>query len=374
MVEAKRLTVKILFFINGLSAGGKERRLVELMKGLNTNPSVHFELVVMSRDIHYKEVFNLNTQIHFLIRNSRRDISIFKRLYVLCKRIRPDILHCWDSMTALYAAPVCKLLKIKLVNGSVIETPVQQNIFNKYWLRARLAFPFSNVIIGNSEAGLRAYRAPRKKSKCFYNGFNFQRIENINQSVTKESLKINTSYLVIMVGAFSNRKDYSCYISAATKLCTVRNDITFIALGDGETFNSVLSKIPEAFKDRIRLLGKQSNVESFIAISDICVLATNSKVHGEGISNSILEYMALAKPVVATEGGGTNEIVVDGKTGFLVKASDAQELSDKINLLLDNDSLRFSMGHAGKERILQHFSINEMVGKYFSLYVELCKN
>lgn len=374
MVEAKRLTVKILFFINGLSAGGKERRLVELMKGLNTNPSVHFELVVMSRDIHYKEVFNLNTQIHFLIRNSRRDISIFKRLYVLCKRIRPDILHCWDSMTALYAAPVCKLLKIKLVNGSVIETPVQQNIFNKYWLRARLAFPFSNVIIGNSEAGLRAYRAPRKKSKCFYNGFNFQRIENINQSVTKESLKINTSYLVIMVGAFSNRKDYNCYISAATKLCTVRNDITFIALGDGETFNSVLSKIPEAFKDRIRLLGKQSNVESFIAISDICVLATNSKVHGEGISNSILEYMALAKPVVATEGGGTNEIVVDGKTGFLVKASDAQELSDKINLLLDNDSLRFSMGHAGKERILQHFSINEMVGKYFSLYVELCKN
>lgn len=374
MVEAKRLTVKILFFINGLSAGGKERRLVELMKGLNTNPSVHFELVVMSRDIHYKEVFNLNTQIHFLIRNSRRDISIFKRLYVLCKRIRPDILHCWDSMTALYAAPVCKLLKIKLVNGSVIETPVQQNIFNKYWLRARLAFPFSNVIIGNSEAGLRAYRAPRKKSKCFYNGFNFQRIENINQSVTKESLKINTSYLVIMVGAFSNRKDYSCYISAATKLCTIRNDVTFIALGDGETFNSVLSKIPEAFKDRIRLLGKQSNVESFIAISDICVLATNSKVHGEGISNSILEYMALAKPVVATEGGGTNEIVVDGKTGFLVKASDAQDLSDKINVLLDNDSLRFSMGHAGKERILQHFSINEMVGKYFSLYVELCKN
>ncbi|MBS1620191.1 MAG: glycosyltransferase [Bacteroidetes bacterium] len=366
--------MKILFFINGLSAGGKERRLVELMKGLNTNPSVHFELVVMSRDIHYKEVFNLNTQIHFLIRNSRRDISIFKRLYVLCKRIRPDILHCWDSMTALYAAPVCKLLKIKLVNGSVIETPVQQNIFNKYWLRARLAFPFSNVIIGNSEAGLRAYRAPRKKSKCFYNGFNFQRIENINQSVTKESLKINTSYLVIMVGAFSNRKDYSCYISAATKLCTIRNDVTFIALGDGETFNSVLSKIPEAFKDRIRLLGKQSNVESFIAISDICVLATNSKVHGEGISNSILEYMALAKPVVATEGGGTNEIVVDGKTGFLVKASDAQDLSDKINVLLDNDSLRFSMGHAGKERILQHFSINEMVGKYFSLYVELCKH
>ena len=51
---------------------------------------------------------------------------------------------------------------------------------------------------------------------------------------------------------------------------------------------------------------------------DICLLSTFT----EGISNSIMEYMALGKPVIATDGGGTKEIVDDGETGFLIGQSD----------------------------------------------------
>lgn len=366
--------MKIVFFINSLRAGGKERRVTELMKGLNDKQGIDFKIVVMNKEVHYQEVFQLRTQIHYLIRNSRKDLSVFYKFYKICKNYRPDIVHCWDSMTAIYAVPVCKLLNIKLANGMVVETPVKQNIFNSAWLRARLTFPFSNIIIGNSNAGLKAYRAPKNKSRCFYNGFNFQRITNIQNPVTKESLCINTRYIVNMVGAFSNRKDYDCYISAAKILCNKRSDVTFIAIGDGEDFNSISNKIQTIFKDKIRLLGRQSNVESYIAISDVCVLATNTKVHGEGISNSILEYMALGKPVIATEGGGTNEIVVDGITGFLVKAANPQEIADKIDILLNDISLSSKMGNAGRERIQEHFSIDSMIDNYISVYQSLSNN
>ena len=103
---------------------------------------------------------------------------------------------------------------------------------------------------------------------------------------------------------------------------------------------------------------------------DICVLSTFT----EGISNSILEYMALGKPVIATSGGGTNEIVADLKTGFLIGTSNPEELAEKIELLLDNVKLREGMGLAGKEWIVKYFSIDLMINKYINLYNDLLKN
>jgi hypothetical protein len=166
--------VKILFVIESLTEGGKERRLVELMKALKPESDLEINLVVMSNDVHYKEVFDLGIDINFLIRKRRKDLTIYKNLYRLCKNNKPDIIHCWDTMTAVYIAPVCKYLKIKFVNGIVMDAPERRNIFNKYWLRAKLTFPFADAIVANSKAGIKAYSAPKGKSHVIYNGFNFK--------------------------------------------------------------------------------------------------------------------------------------------------------------------------------------------------------
>ena len=361
--------MKILFYIDCFVAGGKERRLTELMKALEGRPDIQFELAVMDREIHYKEVFHLGIKIHYLIRKTKKDPSVFLKLYKLCKDFKPDIIHCWDSMTAIYSVPICKLLNIKLVNGMIVDTPVKKSLSNKRWLRARLTFPFSNVIIGNSEAGLKAYRAPNRKSVCIYNGFNFDRLTRIEDSeAIKAKFNVKSSHVILMVGAFGERKDYESYIDAAKMLCTKRQDIEFIAVGDGKNFTHISQKTGGFLNNKIKLVGNQTNVESFINISDVCVLMTNSKVHGEGISNSILEYMAMGKVVVASSGGGTNEIVENNKTGFIINPSSPAELSEKIEMLLDNDGLRKSMGLAGRERIEHYFSIDRMVDRFVSVY------
>ena len=158
--------MKIIFFIDTMESGGKERRLTELMRALKVGQDIEFELVVMSNDIHYKEIFDLGINIHYIIRKTKKDLSGFFRFYKLCRNYKPDIIHCWDSMTAVYSVPVCKLLHIKLVNGMVINAPLRQNIINQNWLRARLTFPFSDIIVGNSKAGLLAYSAPEKQKYC----------------------------------------------------------------------------------------------------------------------------------------------------------------------------------------------------------------
>ena len=357
--------MRILFFIDGLIAGGKERRLVELMKGMKSNSDIDFELVVMNKEIHYKEVFDLGVKIHYLIRSNKKDISVFKKFYSICKNYRPDIVHCWDSMTAMYSIPACKMLGIKFVNGMIVDAPAKQNILNKTWFRAKLSFPFSNIIVGNSKAGLNAYSVPWKKSFFIYNGFNFDRIREVKPAEkVKQELNIQTGYTIGMVASFSEYKDYPTYFKAAQILLGQRDDICFLAIGTDTDSAAAKAFIEPRYEKHFRLLGRRSDVESLVNILDIGVLSTFT----EGISNSILEYMAMAKPVIASEGGGTNEIIENGKTGFLVGQSDPEELAKKMDAVLNDAGLRKKLGEAGNERIKTKFSIHNMVSEYISLY------
>jgi hypothetical protein len=72
-----------------MTAGGKERRLTELMKALKLKPNLQFELVVMTKDIHYKEIFNLDIKIHYLIRKGKKDMSIFRSFIKFAAVINP---------------------------------------------------------------------------------------------------------------------------------------------------------------------------------------------------------------------------------------------------------------------------------------------
>lgn len=360
--------MKLLFVIDTLTAGGKERRLTELMKALKLSSDIEFELALMSTDVHYHEVYDLGIKLHFFIRRSRKDLAIFGKFYNLCKRFRPDVIHCWDSMTAIYITPVCKILRINLVNGMVIDSPRRQNVFYQPWLRARITFPFADIIIGNSKAGLMAYRAPESKSVVIYNGFNFERTNTIlpKDNIIRQ-LNISTEYIVGMVATYSEFKDYSTYFRAAQLLLEKRKDVTFLAIGKNTDSESSWKWIENKNREYFRLLGKKSGIESYINIMDIGILATFT----EGISNSILEYMAMSKPVIATDGGGTCEIVENNVTGFLVRQSDPDELAEKIDKLLKDKVLRDKMGSNGNNRIQEVFSIENMADKYIEVYSRL---
>jgi glycosyltransferase involved in cell wall biosynthesis len=269
-------------------------------------------------------------------------------------------------MSAVYSIPACSLLGIRLVNGMVADSPVQQNIRNKHWLRARLTFPFAHAIVGNSKSGLQAYDASKKKGVVIYNGFDFGRLKNLKSKVTiRNQLKIGPDEKLIgMAGAFSDKKDYRTYFRAAQILLSKNRKLVFLAMGRGTDGSESLNLIDKEYRDHFRLLGRTSGIESYINALDISVLATFT----EGISNFILESMALEKPVVATVGGGTREIVVDMVTGFLVESGNPEKLAEKLEMLLNDPQLCENTGKAGKERVQNSFSIGKMIDRYVILY------
>jgi len=180
-------------------------------------------------------------------------------------------------------------------------------------------------------------------------------------------LGIWTKYVVGMVASFSIFKDYSTFIKAAITVLSKVNDITFLCIGSGNS-DVYKNSIPKKYKRNFLFLGAQNDVENIMSICNIGVLSS----YNEGIPNTIMEFMALAKPVVVTSGGGIAELVEDEETGFIVSQSDSENLSKYILYLLENSDRAIKMGALGKTKINKQFSINKMIDAYYEEYQKIC--
>lgn len=360
-------SVKVLHFIDSLRVGGKERQLVELLKGLCRRSEVEQLLVCMDDDDFYvPEVKALPIQLEYLIRNRRWDPFIFIRLYRIIRMFHPQIIHTNSWMTSFYALPVARLLGITLINGSIRNAFASGGV---RWKLEKILLSLSDYRLANSKAGLlsRGFALDSPRNVVIYNGFDCSRIERVNRAGV-HNIMTNNRKIVGMVAEFSDHKDYTTYFLAAKEVLKRRNDVVFLAVGDGENFEKYRQMV-SGHGDSIKLLGKLKAIEECVMQFDIGVLAT----YTEGISNSIMEYMALGKPVVATEGGGTSETVLNGVTGFLVPQGDHAVLARKIEYLLDNPVTARSMGMEGKKLLERQFSLDQLTSRTLSLYESALK-
>ena len=148
---------------NSLRAGGKERQLIELLKGLQASPGCRTELVILSDWIEYPEFERLGIPTHILVRRSRRDLAIFGGLHGVIRRFRAQIVHSWNSMCSVYAAPLARLTGAAFVNGVVRDAHGNAGFGHADWLRIRLTLPFSDIVLGNFSPGLRPIVSPAAK-------------------------------------------------------------------------------------------------------------------------------------------------------------------------------------------------------------------
>jgi len=167
-----------------------------------------------------------------------------------------------------------------------------------------------------------------------------------------------------MVATFSRFKDYDLFLDVANEIRKIRRDITFLGVGGGPDWERINERIKLENIDNVILSGRRSDVENIITASDIGLLCTFS----EGISNSIIEYMAMSKPVIVTDiTGGSRELVIDGITGFCTERNVRTIVSLIDKLTLDRP-LAERLGQKGKQRIKEFFSIERMGKEFVDLY------
>jgi glycosyltransferase involved in cell wall biosynthesis len=362
----------ILFLVDSLGKGGSERRMLELIKHASRTTNYTISLICLSNFVEYPEVYDLPIKFIVIKRKFKKDPFVFFSLFGLIRKLKPDIIHSWSSMSNMYAVPIAKMKGLKMITSVIADSPGNLSLKNKAYLRAKLAFPFVDRITSNSLAGIDAYHPPLKKTSCIYNGFDYNRISSLETPYeVKKRLGITGELVIGMVARFEGRKDYESMIIAAKAVLEKEPGIVFLLIGDGPMREEVMKQVTDAHSKKILFPGRINNVESYINLFDVAVLCTNTKVHQEGISNSIMEYMALGKPVIATAGGGTDEIVVDEVTGFLIPPHDAKVLSEKMMQLANDVELRRRLGERGNKRIRELFTIDRMCEQFYSLYNEL---
>lgn len=350
--------MKVLFLIECLRAGGKERRLISLLKSLVLRHDVQFQIIVFDDIIHYDIPDIIKNKITLVKRSRKKDILAIYRVYKICRHFKPDIINPWGVMPAFYSIIPKYLLNRPLLNNQITDAPLNVRIgFHS------LTLFVSDCIIANSEAGIRAFNV-RAKSLVLYNGFDFSRLELLEDpDLVRKRYSISGSLIIGMVASFSKLKDYPTFLKVAEKILEKNPEVQFVCVGDGDKIEYI-NKVKINLRPKILFLDRTNNIESLINIFDIGVLSTFT----EGISNSVMEYMSLSKPVVASGGGGLYELIEDGKSGFIVKQGDITGLQDRLERLINDKTLRIDMGIRGKKIIQKKFDYKKMCDEYYELY------
>ena len=363
--------------IDSLDKGGKERRMLELIKGLlKSGEEFNIYLVLLTDKVEYQYVYDLPIKFEILKRRFKKDPSIIFKLGRIISSFKPDIIHSWSTMASIYLSFSNLFSRKPLINAVLADAHPHLNFSDKHYLRVKLTTPFSDVFISNSEAGIRSYKTPADKSVCIYNGIDFNRFKNLRsqENVEMEMLgdRKNGRIVIAMMATFDERKDFSTFLNAAIKMSLINNRLVFLLIGGGPALAPMRNKVPrEMLDNQIFFTGKRDDIESLLQIIDIGVLMTNSENHGEGVSNSIIEYMASGKPVIASRGGGTDEVVRDHFNGFLIDPKDESQLIQKINLLINDRALLNSLGNNAHNWAQETFDLDKKTREYIDLYHKL---
>jgi starch synthase (maltosyl-transferring) len=175
--------------------------------------------------------------------------------------------------------------------------------------------------------------------------------------------------LALFVGRFDEQKGLPFLLDAAEHVIGSRPDWRLLLVGDGPERDQILRRIAESprLADRVRWLGRRDDIASLLKSADLLVLPSL----WEGMPNVVLEAMAARRPVVATAIEGTEDLVIEGQTGWLVPPSDAPALARALlDAAIDPERSRRA-GEAGRVRVESHFTLPRLVASYESLWARL---
>ncbi len=166
------------------------------------------------------------------------------------------------------------------------------------------------------------------------------------------------------VGRLEGRKGTATLLEAFARLET-RDDAVLVVAGDGPLRAELAALTARlGIVERVRMLGDRADVRDVLAAFDVFVLPS----HTEGMSNALLEAMAMARPIVATAVGGTPEVLAGDTTGVLVPAADASTMAGAIARLLDAPELATRLGAAARRRVEEHYGVAAMVRRLEAVY------
>jgi len=276
------------------------------------------------------------------------------------------VMHVMGWMSGLAGLVAARCLGLPIVNSSIHAAQPRLGLRERI---SRWCAAHSSAIVTNASACLVSYGlADHPRAIVIPNGVFLDRLKRGKRLPSE-------SPTVCMVANFSRTKDHAILLEAMVRIRRRVSTAQLILVGRDQGTLGATRYLAESLGigAGVRFVVDTNDPGAAIAASDVCVLATNTATHGEGMANAILEYMALGKPVVATDAGGTPELVQDGRTGLLVPGRCADALATRVLALLEQPDQARRMGEAGHRQVVECHSIDRMTLAYEAVYDRLLK-
>ena len=291
------------------------------------------------------------------------------------KQMRIDLVHSFLSLGALFGVIAAKIAGVRVICSGIRDAKDQSAM---YWIYKRIESVLSDCLVSNSVAGFtNRFKKNKQHFRVVYNGIDFNRFElNVTDTGNvKEELGVSRfSYIVGMVASLSDYKDHQTLFDAIPLVLSRFANTCFLLIGDGPKRESLLRLVKlQGLEKNVIFGGYRSDVERIYPAMDVSVLVTRSKLILEGISNSLLESMASGVPVIATAGGGTDELIVHGRNGLIVPPADPKRLAESIIDVLSNQKKASAMAKTALQDVKARFNLERYVEDYVSLYHEVLK-
>lgn len=372
--------MKVLHLINTLSTGGAEMHLLTLCRHLKRQ---NIEIVVaclreyvtdsrsLRLDFEAEDIRVINLQA-----DSRYNSLYLGRIARVLRAERPDILHT-HLPRADFAGAFARVFHPGLIWVCSVHAIYSEDwsgrwslpLFNLLWRRSDVMLCISHAV----RDWLVARGVPPDKARVVHYGIEPEKF-SVPAVNLREKLGLNKNAVVGSIGRLEPRKGHDLLIQAMRELCIRVPSARLLIAGHdpwgyGATLRGLIDRL--GLGEKVRLVGFQTDVVSFLNALDVFAFASNS----EGFGQVLVEAMAAGKPVVANEVPPLTEIVVNQETGLLVETGNPTLFADALYRLLSNRVDQQQMGARGRERVEKFFNAKKMADQTLALYGELlgCK-
>ncbi|HEX6188763.1 MAG TPA: glycosyltransferase [Pyrinomonadaceae bacterium] len=376
-------TPNVLLLLDSFEMGGAERQMLVLARLLSKSGRYRVHFACLNRTgqlleeaeqlgVHDIPEFPLTSFYNWnMIVQLRRFVRFLREQEI-------DVVHTDGFYTNVFGMLGARLAGVPARVGSRVETGGWHSRAKHFIERS--AFRVASVVNANSEAVKRVLArdgVPAEKIAVVYYGLDMGRVTpppGLTRSEARQmfGLPIETDRKMVTIVANMRHpvKDYPMFLRAAQLVREAVPGTTFALAGEGELTDELRVLARDlGLKHDTLFLGRCDRIAELLFASDVCVLSSKA----EGFSNSILEYMGAARPVVATDVGGAAEVIVERESGYLVASGDDEAMAARIIELLCDEEKARAMGERGREIIRTKFSCEAQLEATERLYDQLLR-
>lgn len=364
-----------MFVVTSLIIGGAERQLVQLLSRISRKDFEPLVVCLKEPGVLAAELIQRDIPVYSRLLRNKYDLRVIPRLLSIIRKEKIHILWARSLGDKLFWGRLAgKLAGVPVILGSIHFMGSKGQKKSIIGPLNKSLTPFTDRIIAVSENQkqylIEEEGLPPGKIVVVFNGIDLEAFKPTRDpQEVKKQLDLPKDYALIgQTAKLRPEKGHRLLLQAAKGVVQQKQKVIFLLIGDGPE-RPALEDACRTLKlgSAIRFLGDRNDLPDLINILDMGTLSSPM----ETFPNALLEYMALAKPVIAPNIGGVPEIITDQAHGLLFSPGEAGSLEKSILELLADPEKAKQMGEAGAKRVGNLFSLEMNVKKIEQLFFTL---